>query len=51
VETLLHAKLHGCGYDDACAMAPPGSIEAYDVWLASLFRDNSAPAPPAGEPD
>jgi hypothetical protein len=52
VETLMYAKLHGYGFDDACAMTPPGSIEAYDVWLATLFRQQeSASDPRACETD
>ena len=41
VETLLEAKLHGCSCDDACAMASPGSIEMYRLWLANLHRSDS----------
>jgi hypothetical protein len=37
----MTAGAFGYSYDDACALAPPGSIEAYDVWLAKLFRRES----------
>ena len=40
------ANFYGHSYDEACAMAPPGSIEAYDVWLANLFGQASAAAQP-----
>ena len=43
VETLMNAKLFGSSYDDGCAMSPPGSIEAYHVWLANLFGQQAAP--------
>ena len=43
VEVLHDAKLFGYSYDEACAMTPPGSIEAYDVWLANLFRPQASP--------
>ena len=42
LDVLHDAKLFGYSYDDACALAPPGSIEAYDVWLAKLFLQESA---------
>lgn len=52
VEALHDAKLSGYSYDDACAMAPPGSIEEYDVWLANLFNREAAPVtPPPRETD
>lgn len=43
VESLHDGKLYGHSYDEACAMAPPGSIEAYDVWLANLFGQEAPP--------
>ena len=42
LDVLHDAKYFGYSYDDACALAPPGSIEAYDVWLAKLFLQESA---------
>jgi hypothetical protein len=41
IETLLHAKLFGHSFDDACAMAAPGTIEMYGLWLANLHKSGS----------
>lgn len=43
LDVLHDAKLLGYSYDDACALAPPGSIEAYDVWLAKLHGPQAPP--------
>jgi hypothetical protein len=45
VESLHDGKLYGYSYDDACVLAPPGSIEAYDVWLANLFSQEATSLP------
>ncbi|HET7910733.1 MAG TPA: hypothetical protein VFL49_01760 [Pseudolabrys sp.] len=36
METLKEAKVFGLSYDDACARALPGSMEAYHLWLKNL---------------
>jgi len=41
VDTLHEAKLLGRSYDEARAMARPGSMEAYDRWLANLHQPSS----------
>jgi hypothetical protein len=38
VETLMHAKLFGQSFDEACTMAAPGSIEMYELWLRNLHK-------------
>ena len=45
VESLHDGKLYGYSYDDTCVLAPPGSIEAYDVWLANLFSQEATSLP------
>lgn len=47
VETLLHAKIFGHSFDDACALAAPGTIEMYGLWLANLHE--SGPRQPASQ--